>query len=86
MSSSGVVKGIKSGTTTITCTSVATGAKATCEVTVGTITINKKEVSINKGKTVTLKPTVYPTTLEDLSVTWESSDMNVATVSSAGKV
>ena len=86
VSSSGVVKGIKSGMATITCTSVSTGLSATCKVTVGTITLNKKEVSINKGKTLTLKPSVYPTTLEDLSVTWESSDMSVATVSSAGKV
>ena len=86
VSSSGKVTGVKSGFVTITCTSVATGAKATCEVTVGTITLNKSEVTINQGKTVTLKPTVYPTTLEDQSVKWKSSDKNIATVTSAGKV
>ena len=86
VSSAGKVKGIKSGVVTITCTSVATGAKATCKVTVGTITLNKSSVTINKGKTVTLKPTVYPTTLEDLSVKWKSSDKTIATVTSAGKV
>ena len=86
VSSSGKVTGVKSGFVTITCTSVATGAKATCEVTVGTITLNKSEVTINQGKTVTLKPTVYPTTLEDQSVKWKSSDKTIATVTSAGKV
>ena len=35
VTSSGKVKGVKAGTATITCTYVATGAKATCKVTVG---------------------------------------------------
>ena len=86
VTSAGKVKGVKSGVVTITCTSVATGAKATCKVTVGTITLNKSSVTIKKGRTVTLKPTVYPTTLEDQSVTWKSSDETIATVTSAGKV
>jgi len=86
VSSSGVVTGVKSGFVTITCTSVATGAKATCEVIVATISLNKSSVTINEGKTVTLKPTVYPTTLEDQSVKWKSSDKTIATVTSAGKV
>ena len=88
VSSSGKVKGIKAGTATITCTSVATGLSATCKVTVinGTVTLNKTEAFIEKGKTTTLKATLTPTTLEDMSVTWTSSDKTVATVSSSGKV
>ena len=86
VSSSGKVTGVKSGFVTITCTSNATGLSTTCKVTVGTITLNKSSVTIKKGKTVTLKPTVYPTTLEDKSVTWKSSDETIATVTSAGKV
>ena len=86
VSSSGKVKGVKTGTATITCTSNATGLAATCEVTVGTVKIDKAEIVIEKGKTLTLKSTVYPTTLEDKSVTWKSSDKSVATVSSSGKV
>ena len=86
VSSSGKVTGVKSGVVTITCTSVATGAKATCKVTVGTITLNKSEVVVRKKKSVTLTPTVYPTTLEDKSVKWKSSDKTIATVSSSGKV
>ena len=86
VSSAGKVKGVKTGTATITCTSNATGAKATCEVTVGSVKLNQTEVIVNKGKTVTLKATVYPTTLEDKTVAWTSSNTAVATVSSKGKV
>ena len=86
VSSSGVVKGVKTGVVTITCTSVATGLSTTCKVTVGTITLDKSEVVVRKKKTVTLTPTVYPTSLEDKSVTWESSDESIATVSSDGVV
>ena len=86
VTSSGKVKGVKAGTATITCTSVATGLSAACKVTVGYVKLNKSEVSVEKGKTVTLTATVYPSSLEDKSVTWESSNTAVATVSSSGKV
>jgi uncharacterized protein YjdB len=86
VSSTGKVKGVKTGTATITCTSNATGLKTTCKVTVGSIYLDKTEVSILKGTTMTLTPTVYPTSLEDKSVTWKSSNTKVATVSSTGKV
>ena len=84
----GKVKGVKAGTATITCTSNATGLSATCKVTVinGTVTLNKTEAIIEKGKTTTLKATLTPTTLEDMSVTWTSSDKSIATVTSSGKV
>ena len=85
VSSSGKVTGVKTGVVTITCTSKATGLSATCKVTVGKVNLDQTEVSIVKGKTVTLTPTVYPTTLSDKSVTWESSDETVATVT-GGKV
>ena len=86
VTSAGKVKGVKTGTATITCTSNATGLSATCEVTVGSVKLNQTEVAVNKGKTVTLKATVYPSTLEDKTVTWTSSNTKVATVSSKGKV
>ena len=84
----GKVKGVAAGTATITCTSNATGLSATCKVTVinGTVTLNKTEAIIEKGKTTTLKATLTPTTLEDMSVTWKSSDKSIATVTSKGKV
>ena len=88
VSSSGKVKGVKVGTATITCTSNSTGLKATCKVTVenGLVTLNKTEAYVQKGKTMTLKATVSPETLTDKSVTWESSDKKIATVTKAGKV
>jgi uncharacterized protein YjdB len=86
VTSEGKVKGIKSGTATITCTSNATGLSRTCNVTVANITLDQYEVTVMKGKTVTLKANVYPSTLDDLSVIWESSNTKIATVTSAGKV
>ena len=88
VSSAGKVKGVKVGTATITCTSNSTGLKATCKVTVenGLVTLNKAEAYVQKGKTMTLKATVSPETLTDKSVTWESSDKKIATVTKAGKV
>jgi len=88
VTSSGKVKAIKAGTATITCASLVTSAKATCKVTVvnGTVTLDRSEAIIEKGKTLTLKATVTPTTLEDMSVTWKSSNTAVATVTSKGKI
>ena len=86
MTSAGMVKGVKTGTATITCTSNSTGAKATCKVTVGCVILDKTEATILKGKTTTLTATVYPSSLTDKSVTWESSNTKIATVTSAGKV
>ena len=88
VSSKGKVKGIKAGTATITCTSKATGETAKCKITVinGTVTLNKTELFVEKGTKKSLKATVTPTTLEDKSVTWTSSNKKIATVSSTGKV
>ena len=85
VTSAGKVKGVGVGTATITCTSKATGLKATCEVTVGYVKLSKTEACIEKGETMTLKSKVYPTT-EDQTVTWKSSNTSIATVTSKGKV
>ena len=86
VSSSGKVTAVKTGTATITCTSTALGLSATCKVTVGYVKLDKTEMLLKKGKTETLTATVYPSSLEDKSVTWKSSDTNIATVTTAGKV
>jgi len=85
VASSGKIKGLKAGTAVITCTSNATGLKATCEVTVGYVKLNYTELTVEKGKVVSLKSKVYPTT-EDQSVTWESSDPTIVKVTSTGKI
>ena len=82
----GKVKGVKYGTATIACTSVATGAKATCQVTVGKVVVSISEVSIKKSRGITLEATVYPEDLADKSVTWKSSDKSIATVDKEGRV
>ena len=50
------------------------------------MTLSKTKASVKKGKTVTLKATVYPSSLSNKKVTWESSNTKIATVTSAGKV
>ena len=86
VTSAGKVKAVGAGTATITCTSKATGAKATCKVTVGYVKLSKTEAVIEKGEIVALKAKVYPSTLKDQSVTWESSDPTIVKVGSTGKI
>ena len=62
------------------------GFKEIVEKEVTKVTLNKTNATIEKGKSKTLKATVYPSTLEDQSVTWTSSDTKIATVSTSGKV
>ena len=53
---------------------------------VESISLNKSSISIKEGATYQLSPTVMPTTATDKSVSWSSSNTNVATVNSIGKV
>ena len=55
-------------------------------MTVGYVKLDQTEAILEKTKTMTLTATVYPSKLEDKSVTWKSSNTAVATVSSKGKV
>jgi len=51
------------------------------------IKLNKSSLSLEKGKSQTLKVTYMPTdTTDNKTVTWTSSNKSVATVNSAGKV
>ena len=82
----GKVKGVKAGTTTITCTSVVTGLCATCKVTVGYVSLNASDIIVERGRSVVLTPTVKPTSLSDKTVMWKSSDETIVTVTKTGKV
>lgn len=91
VSENGEVTAVKEGTAVITVTSVADNTqKATCKVTVATspneVTLNKTELSLLIGAKETLNATITPEGASDKSVTWESSDTNVATVSANGEV
>lgn len=90
VTSKGVVKGLKTGTTTITAATANGTYKATCKITVikavTGVTLDKSTLSINVGKTSTLTPTVKPSSASIKTVTWSSSDNDVATVSPTGVV
>ena len=88
VSSKGVIKARKKGTTIIT--AKYGKKKLTCKVTVKQpvkiITLNKKTVSVTVGKKITLKATALPQTANNKTVTWKSSNTSVATISSKGIV
>lgn len=65
-------------------TTVGTLQKAV--VPVSGITLDKTEVAIEVGKTVTLAASVIPSSATDKTVTWTSSDSTVASVDANGVV
>ncbi|HIR27934.1 MAG TPA: Ig domain-containing protein [Candidatus Choladousia intestinigallinarum] len=75
----GKVTAKKKGATVIT--AKIGSKKYTCKVTVQSPSISKKSATLQKGKTLTLKLSGT-----NQKVTWKSSNKNVATVSSKGKV
>ena len=88
--SNGVVNTLAAGAATITATT-ANGLTATCAVTVNKSVVNVMSITVTpdsfkgeEGDTFTLTATVLPEDATDSSVTWSSSNENVATVSSNG--
>lgn len=72
VSSTGEVKGVKAGTVTITCTSVATGLSTTCKVTVtesaSARTIDGEDAELTDVEMVEVTPAVVePFDVFDLS-------------------
>ncbi len=91
VSSKGVVKGINKGTVTITAAATdGSGKKASCKVTVKQpvtkLTINKSKLTLKLKKTAALKVTVLPSTANNKSIKWTTSNRKVATVTSKGVV
>ena len=91
--SNGNIKGIAPGSATITVTSNDGSHVATSKITVTaidktlkSISLNKKELKLDSGKTETLTVTYNPSNTDTKNVTWKSSDTEVATVDAAGKV
>ena len=88
VSSKGVVKAKKKGTAVIT--AKYGKKKLTCKVTVKqpvtSIKLNKTSATLKKGSSLTLKAAVAPSSANNKTVTWSSSNKKVATVSSKGVV
>ena len=90
----GVVTALAVGTATITVTTTDGGKTATCAVTVKEKVIPVTSVSLDKeafdlfvgDAAVALVATVSPDNATDKSVTWSSSNQNVATVDANGNV
>ncbi len=85
----GVVKAIKVGKVTIT--AKAGDKTATCDVTVNPvpvdgIVLDKTEVELLEGDSITLTATVSPDNATDKTVTWSTSDATIATVDNNGVV
>lgn len=82
----GKVTGLKAGTATITATSTVNKAvKATCVVTVSTVTLNAKSTVLQVKKSSTaLKATV--STKQDSVQGWKSSNTKILTVDKKGKI
>lgn len=86
--SDGVVMALSQGTAIITATTAEGDFSATCVVTVkGTtvevtgVTLDKVNATLQVGSSVTLVATVAPVGATDKTVTWSSSNEEVATVS-----
>lgn len=91
VSSNGVVTAVSPGTAVITATTTdGSNLTAQCVVTVKqyatSISLSETEATIYTGNTLQLTATVLPSTTTNPSVTWSSSNTNVATVSSTGLV
>lgn len=89
--SKGNVKAVAKGTATITAAAKdGSGVKTVCKVTVTQpvtkITLNKTSLTLNRGKTFTMKAKVGPSSANNKAVRWTTSNKEVATVTSKGVV
>ena len=92
VSNTGVVTGKSKGSATITVTAQdGNGASATCQVEVKqcitVLTVNKKKLDMIIGEQATLSTvTLLPSTANDKTYTWSTSDNTVASVDGNGNV
>lgn len=87
----GVITAKAAGTTTIKVTaSDGSGVSAICAITVKPtvkeITLDKNALTLSTGETYTLVATISPADVDDKTITWASSNEDVALVNSEGKV
>lgn len=90
--SNGKIKGLKAGQSAVI-TATTKNGKLTAKITVkvnpigvSKITLNRTSQSLSKGKSFTLTATVKPSNATDKTLTWKSSNPEVAKVDKNGKV
>ncbi len=90
VSKTGKVKGIAPGTVTITVSNADGTAKARCRLTVlqgvTGMKFDKASLTVSRGRTAAIKPIIEPANAADKTLTWTSSNNDVATVDSKGVV
>ena len=92
VSNDGLVTAVASGSAVITVTTTVGSYTATCTVEVSepvavtSVTLDISTLDITVGQTRQLIATVLPSDAYDKSVTWSSSNSNIATVTSNGLV
>ena len=86
----GVVTGVGTGTATITAS--CGGYSDTCTITVSppdpitSVSVSLSSVTLANGDTQQLSASCEPSTVGSVTYSWSSSNTNVATVSSSGKI
>lgn len=87
---SGVVKGIKVGSTTITVTTADGGFTASCNVVVNIgvtgIKLSSSKLTMDRGSSKMLTAIITPADATDQTIVWTTSDSSVATVNAAGQI
>lgn len=90
VSAKGKITAKAPGVVTIAAKAEIGGASSICRVTVvqpvTQITLNKTTSKMTVGQSETLKATVYPANASDKTLTWKSSDLSIAQVSTTGVV
>lgn len=86
----GKVTAVGPGSTTIRVQTNSGAKYDTCTIEVRrlaqSITLNRSEAKVSRGKKLTLLATVLPADTTDKTVTWSTSDKSIATVSDKGVV
>ena len=91
VSKAGVVKGVKCGKATITCTALdgsntSTSTTVTVIQPVSSVTATEKKITIFKGDTDRMRTTVQPSDATNKELTYSTSAASIATVNSNGKI
>ena len=88
VSSTGLIRALKTGSAKVTATEKEKGYTATCNITVSkkiipvtSISLSESATTIKQGRATILTATVSPFNASNKTVNWTSSNTNVATVS-----